>query len=80
MNLLNWYKKTVSEIKETKEWKSVPYLQGVIIGFLSSIEELQKENDDLRNNKGVWLSPEKLKEFEEKVKDIRDLLTPSSKE
>ena len=74
MNLLNWYKKTVSEIKKEDNWESVPYLQGIIMSFLTSIEKLQKENDDLRNNKGIWLSPESIKDLENKLQEIKEKL------
>jgi hypothetical protein len=73
-SLYHRYKQLLSDLKKDKKmWNDVPFLQGIIIGLGSQIRMVEKENMQLKNNEGVWLSPEdseNLKRYLKKIKDI----------
>lgn len=52
------------------EMKDNAFLQGIIIGMQSTIEELEKENKQLKNKKGVWLSPDDITKFRNSIDDL----------
>lgn len=55
-----------------KKWKDNPaYLQGFVISLISDFNALQKENTQLRNNEGVWLSPEEVHNFNKLLDELK---------
>ena len=79
INLINmfWNKlfRRNTEVEFTKKnwqeyWHKPAYLQGFIISLLSDIEQLQKENDQLRKGKGRWLSPKEITKFNNLLKEL----------
>lgn len=56
-----------------KNWNHPAYLHGVILSNLAYIEQLQKENKQLRENKGAWLSPEAIEKFNSTLESMKIL-------
>ena len=72
MKILENFIKTISDIKKTPNWKNVSFLHGVIMNFRGQIEDLEKENIQLKNKEGRWLSQNEQKEINKLLKKINE--------
>jgi hypothetical protein len=74
-SLYHRYKQLLSDLKKDKKmWNDVPFLQGIIIGLGSQIRMVEKENMQLKNKEGVWLSPEDSENLKRYLKKIEDII------